>query len=579
MVDTEALKASVALDRVIGQYLELKQQGPHWVARCPFHQERTPSFTVTPEKGIWKCFGCGANGDAITFIERMENVPFQEAVQRLADGAGWYNSAAPKRANAAAAAPQPQSKITAVYKYLDEDGKLLYEICRIEPGKNGRLKDFLQRYVDDSGKFVWKKHPRQVLYRLPEVKAADVVFSVEGERDVETLFRFGLVATTNAGGCKAPWLPAYTETLRGKSVVVIPDNDEPGLQHAGVVVQALKDHATVTLIRLPVTAKGADVTDWVNAGATKQDLLDLVEFTRLEERREQLRGKGLLHVSEIEDTMDDPMEILNPSVKQCGVKTGIARFDEMTQGLHRGDLVVIGARPSMGKTALALNIAMHAAWKEKKRVALFSLEMSRESLLRRLICAHARVDSHKHRSGFLTKQERQLIMQAYQDIKEMGLFIDEHATVDPGYMRERLLQQSADLVIVDYLQLMRLQGKRRENRTQEVGEHSRGLKLLARELRVPIIALSQLSRALESRVDKRPQVSDLRESGDIEQDADVVAFVFREEVYRPDRPELKGTAELIVAKQRDGPVGVIKLTWLASILRFEGRVEDYHADC
>ena len=575
MINVDALKASISLEQLVGNYLELKKEGTqHWVACCPFHQERTPSFTVTPEKGFWKCFGCDESGDAISFIERMESLTFQEAVKRLQEITGYYEPAPAPPTQQSKPEREERGKITATYKYLDEEGKALYEICRIEPGRNGKAKDFLQRYVDsDTGQVVWKKHPRQVLYRLPEVLASDSVIVVEGEKDVDNLFKLGLVATTNAGGCKAAWLPGYTQSLRGKSVVVIPDNDEPGMKHAEDVLVALKGIAAeLLLIRLPVTGKGEDVSDWINLGADRDDILRLIESERLEVRREQFKRRGLIRLSEIEQTMENPMAVLDPTVRPPGIKTGFSRFDEMTNGLHDGSLTVFGGRPSMGKTALALNVASHVA-SSGKRVGIFSLEMSREELLARLLCTRARVDSHQYRLGYLKKNERTQLARAYEEMKGWDLFIDEHASLDVQYMAERLREQPVDLVIVDYLQLMRMQGKQRENRTQEVGAHSRGLKLLAREIRKPVITLSQLSRALELRENKRPTMSDLRESGDIEQDADIVAFVYREEVYKRDRPELKGLAELIVAKQRNGPTGTVQLVWLSSIVKFENKLE------
>ena len=252
----------------------------------------------------------------------------------------------------------------------------------------------------------------------------------------------------------------------------------------------------------------------------------------------------------------------------------------MTSGLQASDLIIIAARPSMGKTAFAMNIAENAAVMDKKVVGMFSLEMSRESLLLRLLCSHARVDSHKMRTGFLGREDYVKLVHALGELSEAPIFIDDTPGISLSEMRAkaRRLQQSQtrlDLIIVDYLQLMSgsgLGGRRFENRTQEVSAISRGLKGLAKELRVPVVALSQLSRAPESRGgDHRPQLADLRESGSIEQDADVVAFIFREEVYKPDDPDLDGLAELIIAKQRNGPTGKVDLAFIKRCTRFESR--------
>ena len=250
----------------------------------------------------------------------------------------------------------------------------------------------------------------------------------------------------------------------------------------------------------------------------------------------------------------------------------------MTGGMHGGDLFIIAARPSMGKTALALNIAQHVALKNKKTVAIFSLEMSKESLLTRMLCAAARVDSQRFRAGFLSQEERRKLNHSLHELVEAPLYIDDTSGVHLMDMHAKLrrLKQERDLgmVIVDYLQLMTILG-RTENRNQEVSALSRGMKLLAKELNVPMVVLSQLSRAVETRQgDHRPQLSDLRESGSIEQDADVVGFIFREEVYHREREDLRGLAELIIAKQRNGPVGTVNLVYLHAQTKFENRAED-----
>jgi replicative DNA helicase len=269
---------------------------------------------------------------------------------------------------------------------------------------------------------------------------------------------------------------------------------------------------------------------------------------------------------------------LDPSKRVKGISTGFAKFDEMTGGMHGGDLIIIAARPSMGKTALALNIAQHVALKLKQTAAVFSLEMSKESLLTRMLCSVARVDSQKFRGGYLSAEEKRKLSHAVTDIAEAPLYIDDTAGLHLMDMHAKLRRLQAEkakigMVIVDYLQLMSLRGY--ENRTQEVSALSRGMKLLAKELNVPMMVLSQLSRAPETRQgDHRPQLSDLRESGSIEQDADIVGFIFREEVYQRDREDLRGLAELIVGKQRNGPTGTVKLVFLHAQTKFENAAED-----
>jgi len=255
-----------------------------------------------------------------------------------------------------------------------------------------------------------------------------------------------------------------------------------------------------------------------------------------------------------------------------GVPTGFERLDELTSGFQNKDLVVVAARPSMGKTALALNMAEHVAVKAGRTVGVFSLEMSKEQLFLRLLCAHARVNAHHLRTGRLGRDEWTRLTLAFGELTDAKIFIDDTPGISIFEMRAKSRRLKAerglDLLIVDYLQLVR--GRARyENRTQEISDISRSLKGLAKELGIPVIALSQLSRAPEQRGgDHRPQLSDLRESGAIEQDADVVLFIFREEVYKPTE-ENRGVAQIIIGKQRNGPIGTIDLAFLKEYTKFE----------
>jgi len=269
--------------------------------------------------------------------------------------------------------------------------------------------------------------------------------------------------------------------------------------------------------------------------------------------------------------------LLDPSKREQGLHTGFFKFDDMTCGLHAGELIILAGRPGMGKSALAADIARHVTLHKKKGAVIFSLEMSKESLLERLLCSTARVDSQRYRAGYLNADERKKINTALGLITGAPLYIDDSAAVrvvDLDAKLERLVyEKGVALAIIDYLQLMAGRG---ENRVQEVTGISRGLKLLAKKFKIPIVALSQLSRAVEQRkgTDHRPQLSDLRDSGSIEQDADLVGFVFRPEVYDQTRDDLKNVAELIIAKQRSGPVGTVRLVFLHQQVRFESRAED-----
>ena len=260
-----------------------------------------------------------------------------------------------------------------------------------------------------------------------------------------------------------------------------------------------------------------------------------------------------------------------------GVPTGFPALDEMTQGFQPSDLIIVAARPSMGKTSLVLNIAQHLGVKTKMTVGFFSLEMSKEQLFMRMLTGEAKVDSHKFRGGFLGERDYGELASALERLSEAKVFIDDSASIGVLEMRAKARrlksEHGLDMIVVDYLQLMQGRG-RFDNRTQELAAISRSLKGLAKELNVPVVALSQLSRAPESRSDRRPQLSDLRESGALEQDADVVLFIFREEVY-DDKPELEGLAEIIVGKQRNGPTGVVKLAFVKPYTTFSSLAASY----
>jgi len=264
-----------------------------------------------------------------------------------------------------------------------------------------------------------------------------------------------------------------------------------------------------------------------------------------------------------------------------GVPTGFVDLDEKTAGLQPGDLIIVAGRPSMGKTALALNMAEHVAVDNGLPVAIFSMEMSATQLAMRLLGSIARVDQHKMRTGRLADEEWSRLSTAMERLHNAPIFIDEAAALNALELRTRARRMrrqcgSLGLVMVDYLQLMSSASQNQnENRATEISEISRSLKALAKELSAPVVALSQLNRALETRNDKRPMMSDLRESGAIEQDADLILFIYRDEVYFPEKMESRGVAEVIIGKQRNGPIGKVDLTFLGEHTRFENRAREY----
>jgi replicative DNA helicase len=367
------------------------------------------------------------------------------------------------------------------------------------------------------------------------------------------------------------------ESVDGLGYLVSLDDGLPEIANLDSYIRIVKDKST--LRKLIFSAQkvidrcliGEEEPDVILAGA-EETLLKLGE-SRAGERLES-------PASVIEKFPGGVSSFLDPSTRVSGLSTGFTKFDEMTGGLHGGELLILAARPSMGKTALAMNIAQHVATHPqlRKPVAIFSLEMSSASLLTRLLCAGARVDQHKFRAGFLNQDERRRLQVTLSDLTESPLFLDDTAGVHLMDVHSKLRRMKAEfglsLVVIDYLQLMSSRG-RSENRNQEVSAISRGLKLMAKDLDVPFLVLSQLSRASETRVgDHKPQLSDLRDSGSIEQDADLVMFIFREEVYKRDREDLRGLADLIIAKQRNGPIGNIPLRFLGQFTRFENRAED-----
>jgi replicative DNA helicase len=349
--------------------------------------------------------------------------------------------------------------------------------------------------------------------------------------------------------------------------------DRPSIEH---YVKIVRDKA---LLRGLISASNTAIARAAEQSDAAEDVLSDAEAAifQLSEKR---IGRGFMGVQEIvRESFGSVDALLQRGQRITGLATHYTDLDEMTSGLQRSDLVIIAARPSMGKTAFVMNIAENAAIEDKQVVGVFSLEMSREALLMRLLCSQARVDAHKMRTGSLWQDDTKKVVRAMEQLAHAPIYIDDTPGISLSEMRAkaRRLKQSQgrlDLVIVDYLQLMSGGGKRFENRTQEVSAISRGLKALAKELTVPVIALSQLSRAPESRGgDHRPQLADLRESGSIEQDADLVMFIFREEVYRQDDPELQGRAEIIIAKQRNGPIGKLRMAFLKHCTRFETMVE------
>ena len=408
--------------------------------------------------------------------------------------------------------------------------------------------------------FAIEKH-RRIFLRMEDLHRRGVV--IEDLTIVEELSRLDQLASCDG--------VAYIASL---------SEGMPRLSSIDDYVKIVKDKS---LLRQLIHTADNIVSRSIEGGQEVDEVLAEAESAILKVGDAQLRSELADPRQIIEGFAGGVAAFLDPGQRVQGLATPFIKFDEMTTGLRAGELIVIAARPSMGKTALALNIAWHVAAelpdKPAEPVAIFSLEMSKESLLTRLLCSTARVDSHRFRGGYLSQDERRRLRLALDRLVDSKLFIDDSADANlmdiTAKCRRLRAEHGLGLIVVDYLQLMVAKGGRFDNRNQEISALSRGLKMLAKNLRVPVIALSQLSRAPETRTgDHRPQLSDLRDSGSIEQDADVVGFIFREEVYKPDREDLRGVAELLIAKQRNGPTGRIKLAFLNKYIKFENLVED-----
>lgn len=370
-----------------------------------------------------------------------------------------------------------------------------------------------------------------------------------------------------------------TETLKAKGVL----NDSGGEVYLFEIAKNTPSAANIkaysdivrerSVLRhlLETTHEIADKA-YFPEGSTSQDILDEAErkiFAIAEQRGGNSGPQSITqYLAEATDRID---RLYHSNAPISGLSTGFTDFDDMTSGLQAGDLVIVAGRPSMGKTVFGVNIAEHAAIKSKKTALFFSLEMPGEQIAMRMLSSLGRIDQHRIRSGKLTDEDWPRLTSAVSVLSEAKLYVDDTPALSPSDIRSRARRIAREhdlgLIVVDYLQLMQVPGYR-DNRTLEISEISRSLKGLAKELNIPVIALSQLNRSLEQRADRRPIMSDLRESGAIEQDADVITFIYRDEVYHDDSPD-KGIAEIIIAKQRNGPIGKLRLTFLGQFTRFD----------
>ncbi|MAZ38838.1 MAG: replicative DNA helicase [Legionellales bacterium] len=391
-------------------------------------------------------------------------------------------------------------------------------------------------------KLASKEHPFDALTLTETLKSAKELDNIGGE-----LYLFELTKNTPS----ASNIKAYADIVRERSVL---------RQLIGVANQ-IADSA--------FNPEGQD-------GAS---LLDSAEQKVFEIASTDIRGSGPQDLKSLLGVAMEKIDTLYHSKKAItGLATGYYDFDKMTSGLQESDLVIVAGRPSMGKTVFGVNVAEYAAINAGKPVLIFSMEMPGDSIAMRMLSSMGRIEQQKIRSGRLDDDDWPRIGSAVAMLSETPVFIDDTPSLTPSEVRARARRVAREhghlgLIVIDYLQLMRVPNLS-DNRTAEISEISRSLKALAKELRVPVVALSQLNRSLEQRADKRPVMSDLRESGAIEQDADLIAFIYRDEVYNPDSRE-KGTAEVIIGKQRNGPIGSVRLAFLGQYTRFENLEERF----
>jgi len=403
-------------------------------------------------------------------------------------------------------------------------------------------------YRDDHRR-IW----RHIARLIEQTRPADVVTvaeSIDASEDKDKTGGPAYLAALSQNVPSSLNVRRYAELVRDRSVQrrlaqIATEIAENALAPSGKEVSQLLDEAESKIFQIAETGARKD-----------QGLLGIAPIlARVYERIDHLHNQ------------DNPSDV-------TGVPTGFTEIDQKTAGLQPGDLIIVAGRPSMGKTAFALNIAEHVALHPSVRlpVAVFSMEMSASQLAMRMLASLARVDAHKLRTGRLSDEEWSQLTEATGRLHEASIHVDETAALNALEVRARARRLKREysklgLVIVDYLQLMSASSQG-ENRATEISEISRSLKALAKELEVPVVALSQLSRAVEARNDRRPMMSDLRESGAIEQDADVILFIYRDEVYHPEKEEAKGRAEIIIGKQRNGPIGRVDLTFLGRFTRF-----------
>jgi replicative DNA helicase len=418
-------------------------------------------------------------------------------------------------------------------------------------------------------------------------KVADVIISADFYRKDHRLIFEAIANLVESGSpCDVVTVSEHLDNRNeldqagGLEYLAMLANETAGAANARAYAKILREKSTLrALINAGNEISGSAFT---TEGRNASQILDDAERLVFQIAEKGARGKaGFKSLKQILPEAVDRIDLLHQSEGDItGISSGYGEFDKLTAGLQKGDLIIIAGRPSMGKTTLAINIAENAAIGAKVPTAIFSMEMPAQQLAFRMISSLGRVDQTHLRTGTFPDEDWSRINTAVQLMSEAPIFIDDAPSLSPTDIRARARrlhrEHGLGLIVVDYLQLMQVEGSK-ENRATELSEISRSLKALAKELELPVIALSQLNRSVEQRNDKRPVMSDLRESGAIEQDADLIIFIYREEVYNQDTPR-KGIADIAIAKQRNGPIGDFPLTFVGRYTKFENWVPDHYAD-
>jgi replicative DNA helicase len=442
-------------------------------------------------------------------------------------------------------------KLVKTFTYTDADGNKLYEKQRYEPARDGSKKEFFFKGKNGNGRGC-----ESVMYNLPNIVNAKYIILVEGEGCADKLIKWGLPATSLDAGSQSVWLPEYTELLKGKKIVILPDNDEPGREYAERVAEQLKD---VKIVELPVPAKG-DIVDWKG---TKEELLTIIKQTPLwEPKRDYVSVR-----SQVERVMND---MLYTDIDDIGVRTGIRAIDNMIGCLRRKTITVIGGRPSMGKTAFMLTIMLNMA-KRGIPVMLFTPDADIDETIERLLCQIKDVCLQDVILRLDHDENILKVTRAAVALADMPIWIDETGGVQIEQMEKRLKtaidEHGIKCVFIDYVQLMNTVTKTTTNEAAYIGHIARNLKRICKQYDIPIVMLSQLNRDCEGRVNKRPVSRDLKGSGAIEQEANGIMLLYRDEVYHP-KTDDKGIAEVIITKFKKGKTGTAKVTFLAESMRF-----------